>query len=182
MLPSTLDMEPSTKRQTFSSQLAVTPNTARSFRVNLISLMIILRLQPSLARCENTRLYTNYYIFINYEQRVNKKEGQSMDKNTATNMKQFLKLTWTSLILKENRKRNCLKCQFCLFFVSVNVKQGARPILSIPSKLNRFRYGIHFSISAGVTSSTHHVNRKILVAHDRNYIHKSLKYFFTLKN
>ena len=97
-------------------------------------------------------------------------------------MKQFLKLTWTSLVLKENRKRNCLKCQFCLFFVSVNVKQGSRPILSIPSKLNRFRYGIHFSISAGVTSSTHHVNRKILVAHDRNFIHKSLKYFFTLKN
>ena len=138
MLPSTLDMEPSTKRQTFSSQLAVTPNTARSFRVNLISLMIILRLQPSLARCENTRLYTNYYIFINYEQRVNKKEGQSMDKNTATNMKQFLKLTWTSLILKENRKRNCLKCQFCLFFVSVNVKQGARPILSSSFEIESF--------------------------------------------
>ena len=46
-------------------------------------------------------------------------------------MKQFLKLTWTSYsvidFIKEDRKRNCLKCQFCLFFVSVNVKQGARP-------------------------------------------------------
>ena len=33
----------------------------------------------------------------------------------------------------------------------------------IPSKLNRFRYRIHFCIPAGVTSSefTHHVVRKI---------------------
>ena len=87
---------------------------------------------------------------------------------------------------RRQRKRNCLKCQFCLFFVSVNVKQGVRPFYHanelIPSKLNRFRYGIHFCIPAGVTSSTHHVVRKILVAQDRNFIHKSQKIFFNLKN
>ena len=33
-------------------------------------------------------------------------------------------------------------------------------------------------IKKTVTSSTHHVDRKILVAHDRNFIHKSLKDFF----
>ena len=51
-------------------------------------------------------------------------------------MKYILKLTWTSYsviyFIKEDRKRNCLKCQFCLFFVSVNVKQVKRtPILSM---------------------------------------------------
>ena len=59
-----------------------------------------------------------------------KKEGQWI-KTTTTTMKQFLKLTWTSYsviyFIKEDRKRNGLKCQFCLFFVSVNVKQAARP-------------------------------------------------------
>ena len=64
-----------------------------------------------------------------------KKEGQWI-KTTTTTMKQFLKSTWTSYsdiyFIKEDRKRNCLKCQFCLFFVSLNAKQVSRmSILSV---------------------------------------------------
>ena len=103
-------------------------------------------------------------------------------------MKHFLKLTWTSYsviyFINEDRKRNCLKYQFCLFSVSVNVKQRARPFyheLINSFVIESFSISDPFlSIPAGVTSSTHHVDRKILVAHDRNSIHKSLKYFFLI--
>ena len=53
-----------------------------------------------------------------------------MDKNNCNNNETLFKIDMdihSVIYFKEDRKRNCLKCQFCLFFVSVNVKQGARP-------------------------------------------------------
>ena len=48
-------------------------------------------------------------------------------KKTATTMKQFLKMTWTSYnviyFIKEDRKRNCLNVNFAFF----SLKKGARP-------------------------------------------------------
>ena len=56
-----------------------------------------------------------------------KKEGQWI-KKTATTMKKFLKMTWTSYnviyFIKEDRKRNCLNVNFAFF----SLKKGARPL------------------------------------------------------